>query len=65
MSTLRSQRKAQGLCMKCGEKWSKQHKCLEKISMHVLEEVLAALQFEEGAKTTNIDSSDEEDEEDK
>lgn len=51
--------------MKCGEKWSKQHKCLEKISMHVLEEVLAALQFEEGAKTTNIDSSDEEDEEDK
>lgn len=48
--------------MKCGEKWSKQHKCPEKVSMHVLEEVLAALQFEEGVKTVTTDSSDDEDE---
>jgi len=29
-----------GLCMKCGEKWNKQHKCPEKVSLQVLQDVL-------------------------
>jgi hypothetical protein len=33
LSSLHSQRCAMGLCMKCGEKWNKQHKCPEKVSL--------------------------------
>ena len=30
-TTLRAQRRAQGLCMKCGEKWGQNHKCPDKV----------------------------------
>jgi len=43
MANLRAQRRAQGLCMKCGEKWGRNHKCPDKISLHVLEELLAIM----------------------
>jgi hypothetical protein len=46
MATLRAQRHAQGLCMKCGEKCGRNHKCLEKISLHVLEELLEIMPTE-------------------
>lgn len=59
---LRSQRKAQGLCMKCVEKWSRQHKCPDKVSLQVLEEVLDAMQHETSSDDTKEDSSDDEEE---
>ena len=43
LAALRTQQRAQGLCMKCGEKWGKNHKCPEKVAMHVLEEFLEAV----------------------
>lgn len=42
IATLRVQRHGQGLCMKCGEKWGRNHKCPDKISLHVLEELIAS-----------------------
>lgn len=39
LSTLKSYRRAKGLCFKCGEKWSHGHKCPPSISLHAMEEV--------------------------
>ena len=43
LATLRAQRRAQGLCMKCGEKWGRNHKCPEKVALHVLEQLQETL----------------------
>lgn len=47
--------------MKCGKKWGKGHKCPDKISLQVLEEVLDVLQPEPTTDHSS-DSSSEEDE---
>lgn len=60
LGALRSQRRAQGLCMKCGEKWSKQHKCPDKVSLHVLEEVLDTMQTVSESDDSKDSSYDEE-----
>jgi hypothetical protein len=39
-SSLKAYRRAQGLCQHCAEKWTKDHKCSDKIQLHVLQEVL-------------------------
>jgi hypothetical protein len=59
---LHLQRRAQGLCIKCGEKWAKQHKCPDKISMHVLEEFLDIIQPEHQGSDSIDESSEAEDE---
>jgi hypothetical protein len=51
LATLRAQRRAQGLCMKCGEKWGRNHKCPDKIALHVLEEYLELLSEDSPAKS--------------
>jgi len=38
LNTLRSYRRARGLCIHCGEKWSLDHRCSENIQLHVLQE---------------------------
>lgn len=43
--------------MTCGEKWNRQHKCPDKVPLHVLEEVLQAMQFEETSDDSKDDSS--------
>jgi hypothetical protein len=48
--------------MRCGEKWNKEHKCPEKVAMHVLDEVLAALQPDQSKEDPSDDSSDDDDE---
>lgn len=60
LSALRAQRRAQGLCMKCGEKWGKHHKCPDKISIHVLEEILEVMQSDQTQEDSSESSSDEE-----
>lgn len=42
---LKSYRRSKGLCFKCGERWGKDHKCAASIHLHVVEELLNALQF--------------------
>jgi hypothetical protein len=39
LNTLRDYRRARGLCIRCGEKWSRDHRCPENIQLHVLQEV--------------------------
>jgi hypothetical protein len=46
--------------MKCGEKWNKQHRCPDKVALHVLEEVLDALQHASSGDDSKEGSSDEE-----
>jgi len=41
---LLAHRKKLGLCFKCGEKWSNHHKCPQHIPLHVLEEILDAIE---------------------
>ena len=47
MATLRAYRCAQGLCVKCAQKWSRDHKCPAIVQLHVLEELLDACPIEE------------------
>lgn len=42
---LRAQRRARGECFKCGEKFGPGHKCPTSIQIHVIEELLSALQL--------------------
>jgi hypothetical protein len=44
LATLRNYRCQNGICFKCGGKWDKTHKCPTQIPMHVLEELLDALE---------------------
>lgn len=40
LASLRSYRRARGLCDRCAEKWSYGHKCASSVQLHALEEVL-------------------------
>ena len=51
LASLKSLRRRNGLCFKCGEKWSPAHTCPPHISLHVLEEFLDALDIVQ----TNVD----------
>lgn len=37
---LRASRRGQGLCIHCGAKWNRDHKCLETVQLHVMQEIL-------------------------
>lgn len=39
LSTLRDYRRTRGLCFRCGEKWSRDHRCPEAIQLHALQEL--------------------------
>lgn len=57
LASLKSFRRRNGLCFKCGEKWDLAHHCPPHISLHVLEEILDALDI---VDTVNDKGSDEE-----
>lgn len=38
--SLRASRRARGLCIRCGAKWSCDHKCSEMVQLHVVQEIL-------------------------
>ena len=57
LAGLKSYRRRNGLCFKCGEKWSPAHTCPPHISLHVLEEILDALDI---VDTVDDQDSDEE-----
>jgi hypothetical protein len=44
--------------MKCGEKWGRNHKCPEKVSLHVLEEFMELLPDEATSEPSFDESSD-------
>jgi len=47
LANLKSFRRRNGLCFKCGNKWSKDHKCPPQVALHVIEELLDALEAED------------------
>jgi len=57
LATLKEFRRRNGLCFKCGEKWSHNHKCSAQVSLHVIEELLDALEDTE-SEAEAADSSD-------
>lgn len=44
LATLREFRRKNGLCFKCGGKWDRNHKCPAQVPIHVVEELLDALE---------------------
>jgi ribosomal protein L7/L12 len=59
LATLKEFRRINGLCFKYGEKWSHNHKCLAQVSLHVIEELLDALEDTESEAEAD-DSSETE-----
>lgn len=57
LASLKSFRRRNGLCFKCGEKWNPAHTCPPHISLHVLEEFLDALDIVQ--KNVDDESEDE------
>jgi hypothetical protein len=47
LTAVKTYRRAMGLCYKCGEKWSKDHKCNPQVQLHVVQELWDLLQDEE------------------
>lgn len=44
LAALKSYRRSKGLCFTCGERWSREHKCSPSVQLHIVQELLEALQ---------------------
>ncbi|WVZ79457.1 hypothetical protein U9M48_027033 [Paspalum notatum var. saurae] len=47
LQALKTYRRKNGLCFKCGEKWGQNHKCPNQVPIHVVEELLDAVDLDE------------------
>jgi hypothetical protein len=54
-AALRSSRRAQGLCIRCGVKWSKDHRCAQAVQLNALEEVLALFSVDDSVDAMEVD----------
>ncbi|WVZ83838.1 hypothetical protein U9M48_030936 [Paspalum notatum var. saurae] len=61
MAALRAYIRAQGLCQRCAEKWSRDHKCPPSVQLHVLQEVWDLFQFEDDQLSQPADQPSEQD----
>ncbi|CAO2166027.1 unnamed protein product [Urochloa humidicola] len=61
LSALCAYRRARGLCVKCAEKWSRDHRCPETIQLNVLQEVWELLQLEEDSTDSVFQAGNEAD----
>jgi len=52
-AALRSLRRSQGPCFRCGSKWSWDHRCPHAVQLQVLEEVLGLFSLEESAEPSD------------
>ncbi len=43
MIALKAQRRAQGLCYICAEKWSTTHRCANSVQLHAVQELFSVL----------------------
>jgi hypothetical protein len=59
MAALRSYRKAKGLCIRCAERWSREHKCAASVQLHVVQELLELFNMEDLEKLSS--ASDQQD----
>ncbi|RLN13205.1 hypothetical protein C2845_PM09G13910 [Panicum miliaceum] len=51
--SLRSLRRAQGLCQYCAEKWSCDHKCADRVQLHAVQELLEIFQLSDETELDN------------
>jgi hypothetical protein len=58
-AALRSSRRAQGLCIRCGVKWSKDHRCAQAVQLNALEEVLALFSVDDSVDAMEVDQPPE------
>jgi hypothetical protein len=56
LSTLKQYRRKNGLCFKCGGKWSTTHTCPEQVPLHVLEELWDALELSSPEDSKDVQS---------
>lgn len=47
MAALRAFRRAKGLCVRCAERWSRDHTCPDKVQLHAIQEVWDVLQSDD------------------
>ncbi|CAO2168369.1 unnamed protein product [Urochloa humidicola] len=52
-ASIRSFRRAKGLCQYCAEKWSRDHKCAETVQLQALQEVLQVFQSDDDQKSVS------------
>ncbi|WVZ88557.1 hypothetical protein U9M48_035065 [Paspalum notatum var. saurae] len=60
-SALRAYRRARGLCDRCADKWSRDHKCGDTVQLNVLQEVLELFQLDNGDVSLDSSTSSETD----
>jgi hypothetical protein len=58
LNTLRDYRRAHGLCIHCGEKWSCDHKCLDTVQLHVLQEFWDICHSDECLNSASVQEDD-------
>jgi hypothetical protein len=56
LNSLKQFRRKHGLCFKCGGKWSTTHTCLDKVPLHVIEELLDALEVQSSEDSEELQS---------
>lgn len=54
LASLKSYRRAKGLCFVCGERWGKDHKCASSIQLYVVQELLDVLQSDSSLDGSQI-----------
>lgn len=52
-ATLRSYRRARGLCERCAEKWVRGHKCAPTVQLHAIQEIWDMLCMDDQTETTD------------
>ncbi|CAD6247668.1 unnamed protein product [Miscanthus lutarioriparius] len=45
--------RARGLCIRCGAKWSREHKCSEVVQLHLVQELLDMFPYSDDAETSS------------
>lgn len=48
LAALKAYRKSKGLCFICGERWGRDHKCANAVQLHVVQELMEAMNSEGG-----------------
>jgi hypothetical protein len=61
LSALQTQRRKMGLCIKCGDKWGRNHTCPAQIPLHIMEELWDVVHF---AQVSDDDHSSTQSDED-
>ncbi|CAD6238507.1 unnamed protein product [Miscanthus lutarioriparius] len=56
---LRASRRAQGLCIRCGAKWSRDHKCSDMVQLHLVQELMDLFPESVAAECSEDSSPDE------